>query len=135
MSDWESNVTELISKAGMLDRQNKRQQAIEVYEDAYALIPEPKQKSELAMVALCNIGELHFLDGHWQLAFDDFSEAVKCREGLGNPQIHMRLGQLRYQRGEMERATDEFMRAYMGAGDTLFAGEDPKYFELIQPFL
>ena len=135
MTDWQAEVERLIGKAGMLDRQNLRQQAIDVYETAYALIPEPRQESELAMAALCNIGELHYLDGKWQLAYEDFCEAVKCKEGLGNPQIHLRLGQLRYERGELERAADEFMRAYMGAGDTIFAGEDPKYFELIRPHL
>jgi tetratricopeptide (TPR) repeat protein len=135
MSNWETEVEELVSKAGALDRSNRRQQAIQTYEQAYQLIPEPRELSELAMVALCNIGELHYLEGEWQLAFEDFCEAVKCKEGLGNPQIHMRLGQLRHRRGEIERATDEFMRAYMAAGDLVFEGEDPRYFQLIEPYV
>jgi hypothetical protein len=73
--------------------------------------------------------------GEMDLALRDFSDAVKCRDGLGNPQIHLRLGQLRFLRGEMERATDELMRAYMGAGQEIFAGEDEQYIELIRPYI
>lgn len=134
-TDWQSEVNQLLAEAGRYDRANRPQQAIDTYEQAYGLIPEPKQESELAMIALCSIGELHFLQGEWNLAFEDFSEAVKCREGLGNPHIHMRLGQLQYERGNMQRAADEFMRAYMGAGNDMFGGEDPKYFDLIRQYV
>jgi tetratricopeptide (TPR) repeat protein len=135
MPNWETVVAEMIARASFLDDNNQWQQAIETYEQAYQMIPEPKEESELAMVVLFNIGELHYLEEEWQLAFEDFCEAVKCKEGLGNPQIHLRLGQLRYRRGEMDRATDEFMRAYMAAGELAFEGEDPKYFELIQSYV
>lgn len=134
-SDWQDKVNRLLVEAGKLDRQNKVQQAVSMYEQAYQLIPEPKHASELAMAALCSIGELNYLQGKWNQAFQDFSEAVKCKEGLGNPQIHIRLGQLQYELGNMLRAEDELMRAYMGSGHVIFEGEDPKYYELISQYI
>ena len=55
------------------------------------------------------------------------SLALTCPGGLGNPFIHMRLGQLAYDAGELDAAADELMRAYMGAGDAIFENEDRKY--------
>ena len=46
---------------------------------------------------------------------------------LGNPFLHLRLGQSQYELGELDRAADELMRAYMGAGEDIFVSEDPKY--------
>jgi len=134
-NEWESQVKQHIANARMLERDNKINEAIDAYEAAYELIPEPKETSKLTMIVLCNIGEIHFLQGQWDLALEEYTDAVKCKEGLGNPKIHMRLGQLQYEIGNIERAKDELMRAYMGEGDTYFVDEDPKYFSIIQEFL
>jgi tetratricopeptide (TPR) repeat protein len=135
MDTQEARAREMIHKAGQLDRDGQTEAAIYAYEEALKLIPEPLYESPVAMIALCSIGELHYLGGNLDLAFDDFSEAVKCKGGLGNPQIHMRLGQLRFRRGEITRATDEFMRVYMASGEQFFQGEDDKYFQLIRKFV
>jgi tetratricopeptide (TPR) repeat protein len=132
MDQQAERVRDMIHKAGQLDRDGQTQAAIDTYEAALKLIPDSIYDSHLAMIALCSIGELHFLGGELDLAFDDFSEAVKCKGGLGNPQIHMRLGQLRFHRDDIARATDEFMRVYMASGKQLFESEDDKYFQLIR---
>ena len=134
-NDWQSETNRLLSEAGRYDRENHTDQSIKTYELAYQSIPDPKQESELAMIALCSIGELYFLQGSQDSAFKNFAEAVKCKGGLGNPHIHMRLGQLQYDRGNLERAADEFMRVYMEAGNDFFVSENPKYFDLIRPYV
>jgi tetratricopeptide (TPR) repeat protein len=131
----ERRAKELIEEAGRLDRDGRQQAAIDTYERALEQLPDPPYESHLAMIALCSIGELNFLHGKLESAFEDFSEAVKCKGGLGNPHIHMRLGQLRFQRGELNRATDEFMRVYMASGEQFFQGEDRKYFQLIREYV
>ena len=134
-TSWKTQVKQLITHGEALCHDGRLPDALNCLNSAYDLIPEPKQTSELTRIVLCNIGELHIRQERPELAFNDFSNAVKCKHGLGNPQIHMRLGQLQYERGNMERAKDELMRAYMGAGDAVFEGENPKYFSLIQRFL
>ena len=61
---------------------------------------------------------------YWQNTVQD---AVMCPKGLGNPFIHLRLGQCQFERGNLERAADELMRAYMWSGADIFAKEDPGY--------
>ena len=43
----------------------------------------------------------------------------------------MRLGQCHFELGELDRAADELMRAYMGAGSDIFKDQDPKYIEFL----
>ncbi len=134
-SKWKTHVNQLIVLATTLNNDRKLEEAINSYEAAYQFIPDPKEASELTTFVLRNIGEIHFVQSQWELAFKDFSNAVKCKGGLGNPHIHLRLGQLQFERDNMERAKDELMRAYMGAGKSYFENEDPKYFSLIQDLL
>ncbi len=50
----------------------------------------------------------------------------------GNPFILLRLGQTYFELGNMKKAADELVRAYMGVGTEIFEGEDPKYFDLVR---
>ena len=68
-----------------------------------------------------------FSCGNYVEASRSLSNAMHCPGALGNPFLHLRLGQCRYELGEEARAADELMRAYMGTGVDIFAHEDPKY--------
>lgn len=131
-NDWELEVNELTKKAEKEDRRGNAAKSIEYYEEAVDLVPEPFEESPYAMRLLSAIGEQYYLSGNLERAFDYYSQAVRAKGGLGWPPFHLRLGQLRYERGEMDRAKDELMRAYMGSGELIFSSEDPKYFELIR---
>lgn len=124
-----------MNKSNDAIEQERLEEAIEACNHAYSFIPEPKAFFEESMVIFSRIGEIHFAQKKFEDSFEDFCYAVKCKNGLGNPHIHMRLGQLQYHRGNMKRAADEFMRSYMGAGKTFFKHEDPKYFNLISKYI
>lgn len=53
-------------------------------------------------------------------------------EGLGNPYIHLRLGQLYYEQENFDKAVDELTRAYMGGGLDIFIEDDPKYLDFLE---
>jgi len=50
-----------------------------------------------------------------------------CAEAIGNPFLHLRLGQSLFELGERRSALDELARAYLGGGREIFKREDPKY--------
>ncbi len=60
-------------------------------------------------------------------------DAMYCPDAIGNPFIHLRLGEVQFEMGDHAKAQDELMRAYMGAGAEIFQEEDKKYFEFIKP--
>jgi len=107
-------------------------EALKEYEAAWELIPEPKGKWNAATWVLTAMGDAAYLSGDLDHALDAFSSAVKGPDGLGNPFIHLRLGQINFDLKNRDRAADELMRAYMGAGKDIFEEDDPKYFEFLK---
>lgn len=102
------------------------------YISALKLLPENHQEWEAATWIYVAIGDVHFRMGNFEKAFRCFSNAVQCPGGLGNPYIHLRLGQLYYEQGGLDKAADELTRAYMGAGLDIFMEDDPKYLEFLE---
>ena len=75
--------------------------------------------------------DAHFLNGNYAAALSALEQAMRCPDAIGNPFIHLRLGQTQFELGNKDRAADELMRAYMGAGAEIFAEEAPKYLEFL----
>lgn len=103
--------------------------SLKLYWEAWDLLPEPAEEWEAATWILGAIGDVNYQIGDFQAGRDNLSVAMRCPGGLGNPFLHLRLGQCRFELKEFERAADDLARAYMGAGDEIFQEEDPKYFQ------
>lgn len=106
--------------------------ALASYWAAWDLLPEPKTDWEAATWILVAIGDANFLGGDFVAGRDNLSNAMHCPGAIGNPFIHFRLGQCQFEVGNHERAADELVRAYMGAGREIFDQHDPKYFRFLQ---
>ncbi|MFC9710569.1 tetratricopeptide repeat protein [Paenibacillus sp. NPDC056933] len=102
------------------------------YISALRLLPENHREWEAATWIYVAIGDVHFRMENYDKAFKCFFNAVQCPKGLGNPYIHLRLGQLYYEQESLEKAADELTRAYMGAGIEIFMEDDPKYLEFLE---
>lgn len=113
--------------------EGKRAKAIATYLDALDLIPEPKTMWEESWTFYWGISELFFQSENFSKALEYLKICVRCPNGLGNPKVHLRLGQINFLMGNFEQSKDELMRAYMGGGEEIFANEDKKYFAFILP--
>ncbi|RNB92828.1 tetratricopeptide repeat protein [Brevibacillus fluminis] len=102
------------------------------YIEALRLLPENHREWEAATWLYVAIGDVHFQMKNYDKAFKCFFNAVQCPKGLGNPYIHLRLGQLYYEQDNLEKAADELTRAYMGAGIEIFMEDDPKYLAFLE---
>jgi tetratricopeptide (TPR) repeat protein len=105
--------------------------AIAEYNEAWELIPEPKNQWEASTWVLGAIGDAAFLGGYMTSAKEALEYVMTCPGALGNPFLHLRLGEVLFESGEMERATDELTCAYEAGGEEIFAKEDPKYLEFL----
>ena len=106
--------------------------ALDKYRQALAFLPEPVTAWNAATWIFTAIGDACFLSGDMNAAYNAFSSATHCPDGIGNPFIHFRLGQIQLALGNDIIALDELTRAYMGGGKKIFDGEDPKFFNLIK---
>lgn len=106
--------------------------AIAEYNKAWELVPDPKNAWEASTWILAAIADACFLAGYNGSARDALEYVMTCPGGLGNPFLHLRLGQVLYEANERDAAADELMRAYMGAGEDVFRTEDTKYLAFLR---
>ena len=130
-----ARITTLSAQGDDLVSSGQFREALARYRDAFSLIPEPFSKWEASTWLLTAIGETYFFNREYDKARDALQDAMHSPGAIGNPLIHLRLGQVQFELGNFERAKDELARAYMGAGEDIFDGEDRKYFDFVKSFL
>ncbi len=106
--------------------------AFESFAAALDLLPDPEEQWNAAGWLLVALGENAIRAGNFKAAEAPLTDAMWCPGTIGNPWVHLRCGQMRYELGQTDRATDELARAYMGGGRSIFEGQDPKYFALVE---
>jgi len=128
-------IEKLSEEGNQLASAGRYTEAMGRYWAAFDLVPEPQTDWEATTWLISSIGDMLFQQREFTKARDAFQDAVRCPGGLGNPFIHLRLGQAYYELGDKAQAGDELTRAYMGGGRAAFAKEDPKYFQLLEKVL
>ncbi|WP_239000365.1 tetratricopeptide repeat protein [Hyunsoonleella ulvae] len=127
-----SKIEKLSKKGDKYVEIGNYKKALEKYWEAYNLIPEPKTEWETTTWLLVAIGDANFLSSDFKDGADNFRSAMNCPGGIGNPFLHLRLGQCQYENGNLQKAADELTKAYAMAGEEIFEDEDSKYFEFLK---
>ena len=125
-------VTRLCKAGDELAERGSYEEAVAEYNKAWKLIPAPKNNWEASTWILAAIADACFLIGKYKSAWQALEYAMTCPGGLGNPFLHLRFGQVLFESGKIDLAADELMRAYMGYGEEIFDGQDPKYFAFLK---
>lgn len=107
-------------------------EAIDKFRTAFELVPEPYQEWEASLWLLTSLGEAYYFDGEYSQAHAALAKVIYVPGTIGNPLIHLRLGEVQFELGNTRRATDELLRAYMGGGEEIFEDEDEKYFAFLK---
>ncbi|WP_028111694.1 hypothetical protein [Ferrimonas kyonanensis] len=109
--------------------------AYQSYMKAWELIPEPKTDWEASTWVLGALADVYFFNENFSALKESLEYAMHCPNAIGNPFLHMRLGQAQLELGNTEKAKDELARALTGAGKDIFENDDPKYFNFIIQFM
>lgn len=108
------------------------EKAFELVMKALELIPVPRSEYAESTWLYATLGDIYFLTDDFEQGLSAFTDAVQCPEGLGNPFIHLRLGQCQFELENLDKAADELTKAYMTDGLEIFETEDPKYFAFLK---
>lgn len=125
-------IRELSAEGDSLAAQKQFEQAIEIYNIAWGLVPEPKNDWEASTWLLAAIGDACFLGGYFTSGSEAFSHALHCPGGFGNPFVHLRLGQCEFERENLDMSAEHLTRAYALEGKAILEAENPKYFEFLK---
>jgi len=125
-------IQELSAEGDALAEAKQYSDALKKYWAAWDLLPEPKTDWEAATWLLAAVGDVNFLGGDFAAGRDNLSKAMHCPEAVGNPFLHLRLGQCQLELGNEVRAADELARAFMIEGHSIFEDQDPKYLAFLK---
>lgn len=125
-------IERLCAEGDVLAEKGRYGDAIDRYGKAWDLLPEPRTDWEAATWILGAIGDASFHAGDLDHALDALESAMHCPDAVGNPFLHLRLGQVLLDKGDQKRAADELMRAWMGAGEDIFEEEDDRYLTFLR---
>ncbi|MCW3468027.1 tetratricopeptide repeat protein [Chitinophaga nivalis] len=106
--------------------------AIEKFNTALQLVPEPKHQWEASTWLYASLGDMYFFKGDFKTAATHFFDALNCPDALGNGFIHLRLGEALYELKQEEKSLEHLLRAYMLEGEEIFGDENDKYFDFLQ---
>ncbi|MBK8197139.1 MAG: tetratricopeptide repeat protein [Acidobacteria bacterium] len=81
------------------------------------------------------LGDMYLQAGDTETALSAYSDAVLSPGGLGDPEIHLRLGKIFYDRGDQPKAGDEFARALIMGGKKIFDDQPEEYFRFVTSIL
>ncbi|MFE6076981.1 tol-pal system YbgF family protein [Paenibacillus sp. NPDC057886] len=118
-----------------LSEDGEVEQAIKKYLTALKLVPLPKNEWEASTWIYAALGDAYFTNEEYVQAKDSFFNALNCPEGISNPLILLRLGESLVECGELDKAKEYLLRAYMLEGYEIFSEEDQKYYELIKDII
>lgn len=127
-----ADIERLCAEGDGLVEQGRSAEAYRSYMAALQLVPEPAEAFEATTWILAALGDLYFHAGDFAQAVTVLTDAMHCPGAIGNPFLHLRLGQAQLEVGNADRAADELARAYMGGGGEIFDEDDPKYFAFLK---
>lgn len=110
---------------------NEFDAAIDQYQQALNLLPEPKSEWEAATWLYVALGDALFSENRLIEARNAYEIALKSPDGSDNPYIWFCLGEVFFSLGIPDQAKANFKMAYSLDGLNIFEGQNPAYLELI----
>jgi tetratricopeptide (TPR) repeat protein len=105
--------------------QGRYEEAMDLYNQVLAILPEPREKWEAYVWLKAAMGDACFLMDRFDDGLDHFYEAYTAAGPQNmNPFIVYRLGQIYRRLDDEENAVEFLLRAYMLEGEGVFEDED-----------
>jgi tetratricopeptide (TPR) repeat protein len=125
--DLRQMIDKLCQKGDQFAQIDQADDALDQYEAAWELLPNPKNQWPAATWILMAAGDVYYERRHYAAASETLREALNLPDGETNPFIWLRLGQSLFELGDLNGAAEALDSAYRLNGEELFADEDPKY--------
>jgi len=125
--DLYQKIVAFCEQGNTLSDNGKFEEAYNKFNEAFALIPFPREKWETSSWVLGAAGDMAFLLKSFTRAKELFGAAALCEGGAESTFIHLRLGQVNYELGDLNVAAGELLEAYKLGGSDAFKYDDQKY--------
>lgn len=124
-------ITDLTDKGNSKLDANNYGDAFNFFFQALSLLPEPKIQWEAYTWLNASLADCCFHLKKFNECLLFSYDALNGPDAIDNPFIHLRLGQATFELNDLNKAKASLLKAYMLAGEMIFAEDDPKYKEII----
>ncbi|MCE5170768.1 hypothetical protein LQV63_15790 [Paenibacillus profundus] len=111
-------------------REKNYPKAIETLWNMYEALHRREQSSTVGRYVLIRIAHINIYNEDYIAARDNLSFIMQFPNTIGNPLLHLRLGQVQDKLGNEKRAVDELARAFIMDGKRVFDLEDRRLLEI-----
>ncbi len=125
-------IDKLCQKGDQLAQIDQADDALDQFDAAWELLPNPKNQWPAATWILMAAGDVYFEKREFAAAIEMLRDALVLPDGEVNPFIWLRLGQSLFEIGDFDAAADALETAFRKNGEGLFADEDPKYLNFVK---
>ena len=122
--DIGTRIDKLSSEGDAFFEEERLDEAMLKYEEAYSLLPVPKIRWEAALWLNTAIGDVYYVCYQMEKAKHSFFDALNCDGGMVNAFVNLRMGQCLFELGDFDMCKQYLMRAYMLDSFEIFNGED-----------
>ena len=126
------NVRSLIQKGDSFKNKSRYRDALKLYTEAYGALPEPKEDWDNSVLLFNSLGDCYFELREYGAADYFYNQVLLCDDGLGSAEAWLGIGKSRFELGDMKKAREALLSAYMFAGKQIYAESDNKYLEYLQ---
>ena len=117
--DLRMMIDKLCQKGDQFAQIDQPDDALDQYEAAWELLPSPKNQWPAATWILLAAGDVYFEQRNFVVAEQTLHEALNFPDGETNPFIWLRLGQCRFELGDLNGAAMAFEQALKIGGDEI----------------
>lgn len=125
-------ITDLSESGNQYMDSGEWDKAIDQFDQALQLVPEPKAIWEASEWLYASIGDAYFNKAQFEESRDAFLDAINCSDGDVNPFISLRLGESYFELGVLDLAKEHLLRAFATEGREIFSEEPPKYLDFLE---
>jgi len=126
-----ARVRALVERADEQADEGEFEAALDLFEQALELLPEPWSAHAQAQTLLFSIADMQFLLEDFEASGDTYSALLASFESArAEPLPQLRLGQCLLEQGREAEALPHLQAVLKSAGEQAFRYEDPKYLEM-----
>lgn len=131
-SDLRQMIDKLCQKGDQFIQIDQLDDALDQFEAAWDLLPDPKNQWPAGTWILLAVGDVYFERREFAAAADALREALDFPDGETQPLIWLRLGQSLFELGDLDSAANALETAFRLEGEGFFADEDPRYLNFLK---